>query len=90
MSATYRKLLLVCAAALVLSGCTAATPDEQAWQQCTAFYDEHKPNGIVSAENGETYDSDRICHNMIGTRGQDYFTEFWNDAEQVEQYSRGF
>lgn len=73
-----------------LTGCASASPDETAWKQCIAFYDEHEPNGTVSADNGETYDSERTCHNMIGHRGQDEFTAFWNDPDRVADYARGF
>ncbi|WP_460002770.1 hypothetical protein [Microbacterium xylanilyticum] len=77
--------------ALALSGCAPAqTPDQTAWSSCVAFYDEHRPNGTVEDKTGETYDSARMCHNMIGHRGQEAFTAFWNDPDRVAEYARGF
>lgn len=88
-----KRTVAVLSAALVLAlaGCSPAqTPDETAWEQCLSFYDEHEPDGIVDAESGETFDSERTCHNMIGHRGQDEFTAFWNDPDRVADYARGF
>lgn len=94
MSATA-KLTTLGVLAITLAGCaspdpTPTSPSDTAWTTCVAFYDEHEPDGIVHAETGERYDSDRICHNMIGTRGQEHFDAFWNDPESVEDYARGF
>ncbi|MCK2028090.1 hypothetical protein KZC56_17470 [Microbacterium sp. SSW1-47] len=84
-------ILVTAGTLLVAAGCApTASPDDAAWSECIAFYDEHEPEGIVDAESGDTFDSERICHNMIGHRGQDEFTAFWNDPDRVAEYARGF